>query len=377
MDLFGREVRLGGPELDLRLVVRLAVRQLPHAVRAGRLRAQRLDRRDHFLDARLERALERGRALVEQALLGGVVGLELLHLAAEVREDRGVLAAVVEGRAGDDAAVVADHGIEREGGRHDAAARGFVHDDDALFHGLLHALEARDVGLGILDAVHAVDVLHEGRGLADRVRLRLESVAVEAPGEGVDRRLRLHLEDPVADLHRFGQLGVVELGVQALEVLLVEAVLALRLLVREVVPLAVVRSLHAEVGLEDRAVLDAALEHFLEERREARVLGRRRRGGSLLGGRRHRGKHGQHEAAGERGNSSGQGSHSDLLGGTGSQTSGAGPRAQRVSSRRSGGSSQEPVRTQAGHLRRTQNKWWLGRESNSRPRGYESRALTS
>ena len=228
-----------------------------------------------------------------------------VDLAAEVREDRGVLVAAVKRRAGDHAAAVADHGIEGEGRRHDAAARGFVHDDDALLHGLLHALEARDVGLGVRDAVHAVDVLHEGRGLADRVRLRLERVAVEAPGEGVDRRLRLDLEDPVADLHRLGELVVVELGAQPLEILLVQLVLALRLLVREVVPLAVVRALHAEIGLEDRAVLDAALEHFLEESRESRVLGggrsRGRRSGRLLGDRRHRGHGHQQEAAGERG----------------------------------------------------------------------------
>ena len=304
-----------------------------------------------------------------------------VDLAAEVGEDRGVLVAAVKRRAGDHAAAVADHGIEGEGRRHDAAARGFVHDDDALFHRLLHPVEARDVGLGVRDAVHAVDVLHEGRGLADRVRLRLECVAVEAPGEGVDRRLRLDLEDPVADLHRLGELVEVELGPQPHEVLLVQRVLALRLLVREVVPLAVIRALHAEIGLEDGAVLDAALEHFLEESRESRVLGRGRRSGRrsgcLLGGRRHRGHGHQQEAAGERGSSSGQGSHSTLLGGNGSQTSGAGPRAQRVSSRPSGRSSQGAVRTQAGHPRRTHNKWWLGRESNSRPRGYESRALTS
>ena len=58
----------------------------------------------------------------------------------------------------------------------------------------------------------------------------------------------------------------------------------------EVAPLAVVRALHAELRLEDRAVLQVALEHLLEEGGEARVLGRGLRGRVLGASRAGRGR---------------------------------------------------------------------------------------
>ena len=114
VDLARREVRLGGPERDLRLVEAVAVRELPDAIRAGRLRALRLDGREHRLDAGPDRAFHRGDALVEQALLLRIRDLELFHLAAEVGEQRRILAAVVEWRTRQDRAAVGQHRVERE-----------------------------------------------------------------------------------------------------------------------------------------------------------------------------------------------------------------------------------------------------------------------
>ena len=167
-----------------------------------------------------------------------------------------------------------------------------------------------------------MDVLHERRELGHRVRRGRERIVMEAPREDRDRGLLLQLEDAVADLHAARERVVLELRAEPDEVVLVQFVLAIGFLVGEVAPLAVVGTLHAELGLEDRAVLQVSLEHFLEERGEACVFGRRLRGGGrFLGKGWRRGEGHHHEAAG-RGQSAKERGHSNLLVESGAHASG-------------------------------------------------------
>ncbi len=123
-----------------------------------------------------------------------------------------------------------------------------------------------------------MDVLHERGEARNRVVLRRKCIIVESPGEIAKRPLLQVLEDPVADLHWLGQRVEPEFGAKPREILFCQLVLANRLGVGQVVPLAVVRTLDAELRLEDRAVLEVALENLLEERHQALVLVLRRRG---------------------------------------------------------------------------------------------------
>ena len=96
MDLVRAEILLGGPELDPLLVESLAVRQFPDAIRALRPGTQSFDIGQHRLETGAHRSLQRRDGGVEKALLFFVGNLELVHLAAEILEQRRVLAAVVE-----------------------------------------------------------------------------------------------------------------------------------------------------------------------------------------------------------------------------------------------------------------------------------------
>ena len=204
----------------------------------------------------------------------GVGDLKLADLGAEIGQDRRILAAVVERRAREHAPHIIEHGVEGERRRHDAARGREVHSLDELPADLLDPSESRHVGLGVADLVHAVDVLQEGGELGDRVLHGREPVIVETPREVPQRALLQVLEDAVADTRLLRHFRDVEFRAQAPQVVGDELAPPHRLGIGEIVPLAVIRSLHAELRLQERAVLEVALEDFLEEGAEPFILGR-------------------------------------------------------------------------------------------------------
>ncbi len=285
VNLVGGQVG-GGRELEAGIVIGLAVRQPPDTgavVGHGGGPGPDLGQSgQHTGVATLPRTGQGGPSLAHQPGPGGPVSIEGLDLLAEIGPDR-IVRPVVKRGPGDDGAGVVDRGREHEVRRDHPFGRAGPQCGRNLAHDPFGLDQARDIGVGVGDAVDAVVVDHEHRQSGRRIAVGGE---LEAPVAPLVRQARLL--DPVFEQTprqpaALAQRLRIEFVVQARQLALGQGQLAIGGRVRGVVEPVVIR-LDAERGHRLRAERDPFHEGLFEKGVQTGVLARGRSDDRVDGG---------------------------------------------------------------------------------------------
>ena len=229
-------------------VISFAVGMFPDAVGGGGAALLLLAERSKLEERGLEDTEQGFLGVGAQPLLRCGIGGQAIDLGVDVGPQRAIAAEIIEGRAGQKIAAIAqDIGMGEAGGQH---AGGFAqaHLFDDLIDERADAIKPGDIGLRVLDRIDAVDAHEEGRDFLLPAFHLIDGIGVVTPAVMGEIALGLIFIEAAAELTLRCQCRRLKAGAQIGEFLLAAVEVFLLAGLADVVPLIGV-VLEAEIGL--------------------------------------------------------------------------------------------------------------------------------